>query len=160
MIIPASVAPWAWAVAAVVIALLELPVPGTYLIWIACAAAITAVASFLVDWSLSAQLTIFIVSSIGTCIAGYFVYRRLGARGNGGEAINRRDLDLVGASGVVAETFVSGQGRIRLGDSVWLAEADEDLPSGTAVIVSGVRGTTLVVRRRAQGGAAATSGGG
>lgn len=149
MIMPASVAPWvAWAVAAVAIAFMELPVPGTYLIWIACAAAITALAALLIDLSLPVQLTIFIAASIGTCIAGYFIYRRLGTAGNGGEAINRRDLDLVGASGVAAETFANGQGRIRLADSVWLAQAEEDLPADTSVIVTGVRGTTLVVRRK------------
>ncbi len=152
---PATVVPWAWAVAAVVIAFLELPVPGTYLIWIACAAAITAVATFLVEWSLPAQLTIFIVASVGTCVAGFFIYRRLGTRGIGDEPINRRDLDLLGASGVAAETFVDGQGRIRLADSVWLAVSEEDIPAGTSVIVSSVRGTTLVVRRKADEGRAA-----
>lgn len=149
---PASLSPWAWAVAAVVIALMELPIPGTYLIWIACAAAITALASFLVAWSLTAQLTIFIVASIGTCVAGYFVYRRLGERGRDGEPLNRRDLALVGASGVAAETFANGQGRIRLGDSVWLAVSKEDIPAGAAVTVSGMRGTTLVVHRKQPGG--------
>lgn len=149
---PASVSPWAWAVAAVVIALMELPMPGTYLIWIACAAAITALVGFLVDLSLSAQLAIFIVASVGTCVAGYFVYRHLGGTENNAEPLNRRDLDLVGASGTAAEAFVNGQGRIRLGDSLWLAASKEDIPAGASVIVSGVRGTTLVVRRKQPGG--------
>ena len=60
---PATVTPWAWAVAAVVIAFLELPVPGSYLIWIACAAGLTALAGFVIGWSLSAQLTFFVEST-------------------------------------------------------------------------------------------------
>lgn len=140
--------PWAWAVAAVVIALLELPVPGNYLIWIACAAVLTALVGFAVDWSLNAQLTFFAIACLGCCVAGYFVYRRLALRGPDTDAVNRRDLDLVGQSGLASEAFVNGHGRIRLNDTVWLAEGDEDFAAGTALIVTAMRGTSLVVRRK------------
>jgi membrane protein implicated in regulation of membrane protease activity len=59
MLISGSFTPWAWAIAAIVIAFLELHAPGNYLIWIACAAAITSVLSFLTDASVSAQLLTF-----------------------------------------------------------------------------------------------------
>lgn len=147
---PATVTPWAWAVAAVVIAFLELPVPGSYLIWIACAAGLTALAGFVIGWSLSAQLTFFVVACIGTCIAGYFVYRQLDQRGKETEPVNRRDIDLVGASATATEAFANGQGRVRLGDSLWLAECAEDLAAGTPVVVRAVKGTTLIVARRVQ----------
>lgn len=146
---PATVTPWAWAVAAVIIAFLELPVPGSYLIWIACAAALTALVGFVIDWSLSAQLTFFVIACIGTCVAGYFVYRHLDRRGRGDDAVNRRDLDLVGAVATATEAFANGQGRVRLGDTIWLAESPEDMAAGTAVVVTAVRGTILIVARRA-----------
>ncbi|MBS0247751.1 MAG: NfeD family protein [Proteobacteria bacterium] len=151
MIWSATAAPWAWAVAAVVIAFLELPVPGSYLIWIACAAALTALAGFLVDLTLSAQLTVFVICNIGTCAAGYFVYRHFDRRGRGDDTVNRRDLDLVGAPATVTEAFANGQGRVRLGDSIWLAECADDLAAGTAVVVSAVHGTTLVVAAKTRG---------
>ncbi|MBS0533418.1 MAG: NfeD family protein [Proteobacteria bacterium] len=147
---PPTLTPWAWAVAAVVIAFLELPVPGSYLIWIACAAALTALAGFVIGWSLSAQLTFFVVACIGTCVAGYFVYRHLDRRGKEAEPVNRRDLDLVGVAATATEAFANGQGRVRLGDTVWLAECGEDLAAGTPVTVTAVRGTTLVVARKAR----------
>lgn len=143
--------PWIWAVAAVIIALLELPVPGSYLIWIACAAALTALAGFVIDWSLSAQLTFFAIACIATCVAGYFVYRGFDRRGRDGEAVNRRDLDIVGASVTATEAFANGQGRVRLGDTVWLAEGAEDIAAGTALVVTAVRGTTLLVVRKPRG---------
>jgi membrane protein implicated in regulation of membrane protease activity len=151
MMWPPTLTPWAWAVAAVVIAFLELPVPGSYLIWIACAAALTALAGFVIGWSLSAQLTFFVIASIGSCVAGYFVYRHLDRRGKEAEPVNRRDLDLVGAAATVTEAFANGQGRVRLGDTVWLAECGEDLPAGTPVVVTAVRGTALIVARKARG---------
>lgn len=156
MMWPATVTPWAmpwiWAVAAVVIAFLELPVPGSYLIWIACAAALTALAGFLVDLSLSAQLTVFVICNIGTCIAGYFVYRHFDRRGRDDDRVNRRDLDLVGAVATATESFTNGQGRVRLGDSIWLAECPEDLAAGAAVVVTAVHGTSLVVARKIRSG--------
>ena len=140
--------PWIWAVAAVVVAFLELAVPGNYLIWIACAAAFTALVGFAIDWSLNAQLTFFAIACIASCVVGYFVYRRLALRGTDSQPMNRRDLELVGKSAVTSETFVNGHGHVRLDDTLWLAEADEDLPNGTPVKISAMRGTSLVVARK------------
>jgi len=139
---------WVWAVAAVVIAFLELAVPGNYLIWIACAAALTALVGFAIDWSLNAQLTFFAIASIGACVVGYFVYRRLALRGSDAEPMNRRDLELVGKFAVASEAFVNGHGHVRLDDSLWLAESADDIAAGTGVVVTAVRGTTLVVAHK------------
>ena len=138
--------PWIWAVAAVVIAFLELAVPGNYLIWIACAAALTALVGFAIDWSLNAQLTFFAVACIASCVAGYFVYRRLSLSGTDADPVNRRDLELVGHSAVSSEAFVNGRGHVRLDDTIWLAESAEDIAAGTGVVITAVHGTTLVVR--------------
>lgn len=143
-----ALSPWGWAVAAVVIALLELPVPGNYLIWIACAAALTALVGFAIDWSVNGQLTFFAAACLGCCVAGYFVYRWLASRSPDTDPVNRRDLDLVGQSGIASETFVNGHGHVRLNDTIWLAECDEDMAVGTAVTITAVRGTALVVRRK------------
>lgn len=151
MTLSPDILPWVWAVAAVVIAMMELAAPGTYLIWIACAAAITSAATFVTGWSLSAQLTTFIVSSLGTCVVGYYVYRSFGDSPRERVAVNRRDLDLVGAAGFAAETFTNGQGKARIGDTIWLAESADEIPAGAPVTVTSVRGTTLVVSQKSSG---------
>ncbi|RDV01069.1 NfeD family protein [Undibacter mobilis] len=143
-----AISPWVWAVAAVVIAFLELPVPGNYLIWFACAAALTALVGFAIDWTLNAQLAFFSAACLISCVAGYFVYRRLALRGPDTDVVNRRDLELVGQSGLASEAFVNGHGRIRLNDTLWLAEGDEDFAAGTALTITAVHGTSLVVRRK------------
>jgi membrane protein implicated in regulation of membrane protease activity len=139
---------WGWAVAAVLVALLELFVPGFYLIWFACAAGITAVLTFAFDWSLSAQLTAFIIASLGSCVVGYYVYRGLTTPLRDSETINRRDLDLVGTTGIAAEVFVNGRGRVRIADTVWLAESSDEIAAGAGVRIVAVNGTTLVVARQ------------
>ncbi len=145
---PDAFNPWFWAVAAAVIALLELVAPGYYLIWIACGAAATAIASFTIVLSLSGQLIVFIAASLVFCVAGYFVYQRLMAAAANAPALNQREFDLVGAAGIAAETFTNGQGKARIGDSVWLAEATHEIPRGAPVVVKAVRGTTLLVDLR------------
>lgn len=143
-----TVTPWFWAVGAVVIAFLEILAPGYYLIWIACAAALTAIAGFIVILSLSTQLIIFIIASLLCCVAGFFVYRRLMSHPTDAPPLNQRELDLLGAVGVAAEPFANGQGKARIGDTVWLAEAADEIPRGAPIVVKAVRGTTLVVDRR------------
>jgi inner membrane protein len=139
-----NVFPWAWAITALVVAFLELHSPGYYLIWIACGAAITAVLTYMLDLSINGQLVTFIIATVGACVAGRFIYRIL--LGVSGETpiLNQRDVELIGRTGVASEDFQFGQGKVRLGDTVWLAEGPT-LRKGTAVVVKAVRGTVVIV---------------
>jgi membrane protein implicated in regulation of membrane protease activity len=51
---------------------------------------------------------------------------------------------MIGAKGVVSQSIVNGHGKVKLGDTVWLAEGP-DLESGAAFIVTDVRGITVIV---------------
>jgi membrane protein implicated in regulation of membrane protease activity len=135
--------PWIWAIASVVVAVLEMVAPGFYLIWIAAAGAITALASFAFDLSLSTQISIFVASCALTCVGGYFAYQRLISSGADG-TLNQRGLEMVGARGKVIEVLANGRGKVELGDSVWLAEGP-DLVLGSPVVVTSVRGTVVTV---------------
>ncbi|MDI1346265.1 MAG: NfeD family protein [Pseudolabrys sp.] len=139
--------PWLWAIGAVIAAVLEIVVPGAYLIWIAAGAAITALACFAFALALTTQLIVFIVASSVACVAGYFVYQRLITPAAGAAALNQRGLEMIGAHGVIFEAVVNGQGKVSLGDSVWIAEGP-DMPAGSAVVVTGLRGTIVIVAPR------------
>jgi membrane protein implicated in regulation of membrane protease activity len=136
--------PWIWAVGALVVALVELHSPGFYLVWIAAGAAITAAVSLMLDLSLSTQIVTFAVASMCSCVCGYFVYKRTLRPHRGQSVVNQRDLQMVGTRGVVHEPIKNGCGKVRLGDSVWLAEG-YDMPEGTHVVVRAMRGTIAVV---------------
>ena len=136
--------PWIWAVGSIAVAIVEMHSPGCYLIWIAAGGSITSILSFIFDLSFKVQLSVFVVSCVATCVIGFFVYQRLGTLSVPTSPRNRRDLDLIGAKGIVAEAFANGSGKVRLGDSVWLA-AGPNLTKETPVIVTEVRGTVLVV---------------
>lgn len=136
---------WGWVVFAGVLALAELHVPGSYLVWIALGAALTGAVDAAFGVSLEGQLATFAVASALSCILGYFVYRRMHRRVRGEVPLNERSLAMVGARGTVCEAFFNGHGKVRVGDGVWLADGS-DLAEGTPVVVSAVRGTRLVVQ--------------
>jgi membrane protein implicated in regulation of membrane protease activity len=140
---------WYWAIAAAVIASVEMHAPGFYLIWIACGAATTAAAIGLFDISVEQQLITFASASVVFCIVGYFVYRSLQV--HPATSLNRRELGIVGAEGVVAEPIQNGHGKVRLGDTVWLAQGT-DLPVGTPIRVRALLGTTVQVEAKTNPG--------
>lgn len=140
---------WAWAALAAGLGLGELHVPGSYLVWVAIGAAVTAAIDAEWHMGLGAQIAVFVVAAAISCLEGWRVYGRLGLRPRRAAPLNERDLAVVGAHGVVSADFVDGRGKVRLGDSVWLAEG-ADLPEGAAVVVSAVNGTTLVVEAAEQ----------
>lgn len=135
---------WAWMILAGVLGLAEMFVPGAYLAWIALGAALTGAADAAFGLSLEAQLAVFAAATALSCAAGYFVYRELHRRQRQEEPLNERHRSMLGERGTVCEAFVNGRGKVRLGDSVWLA-AGPDLAEGATVVVSGFRGTRLVV---------------
>ena len=60
--------------------------------------------------------------------------------------LNRRAEQLIGRVLLLEEAIEAGRGKVRVGDTLWLAEGT-DLPAGTRVKVTGARRDALVVER-------------
>jgi membrane protein implicated in regulation of membrane protease activity len=62
--------------------------------------------------------------------------------------LNQRDAGMVGQRGLVSQAFRTGQGRVALGDTSWLAQSEgaEDLADGSAVEIVATRGALLIVK--------------
>ncbi len=129
---------WSWAILAALLGLAEMHAPGSYLIWIALGAALTAAADAVYHLSITAQIIIMILASSASCFVGYFAYRHVDRRQPDATALNQREMLLIGTRGVVCSEITHGEGKVRLGDTVWLAEGP-DLPTGTAIVVRSVR---------------------
>ena len=134
---------WAWAGVAAVLGFAELHAPGAYFIWIALGAAITCAADALWGLPLTTQLVTVIAASALSCVCGYFVYRRLDKPGEA-TPLNERARLMVGARGTVSAPIINGQGKVRLGDTVWPADGP-DLPEGAHVVVRAVKGMRVLV---------------
>jgi inner membrane protein len=146
---------WGWAILAAVLALAELHSPGSYLIWIALGALLTAAFHAVYAPSLEAQLATMALASAASCVIGWFVYRRLDRSRSEARPLNERQELLIGEKGVVSSAIANGTGKVRLGDTVWLAEGP-DLPEGAPVVVRSIaRGRLRVAPDQRSSAAAA-----
>jgi membrane protein implicated in regulation of membrane protease activity len=126
-----------WLLVALGLAIAEVLAPGTFLIFFSVGALLTALAA-LVFTSFVAQASVFVLATVAILLAGNSVYRRfVKGRANG---IGQGP---VGEPGVVETEIVNGRGKVRVRDISWLATGP-DLPVGTAIVVKGRQGGTLL----------------
>jgi membrane protein implicated in regulation of membrane protease activity len=135
---------WAWFLAGIVLMLLELVVPGVFLIWLGLAAVATGLVDLVVALSWQRELLLFAVLAIASAILGRNMMRREASRASDRPFLNRRAEALVGRVFVLAEPIVAGAGRVRVDDSVWRV-VGPDQPAGATVRVKAVEGSALVV---------------
>jgi membrane protein implicated in regulation of membrane protease activity len=145
---------YTWLAIGLVLAIAEMAVPGLFLIWMAGAALITGLLTWVVPIGLPVQIVAFAVLSILAVFLGrrYLVGHPVVAAD---PLMNRRAARAVGETVVVTQEIVGGSGRVRLGDSEWLASGSDAMP-GTRLVVSAVEGTVLVVAPQPASGDHAT----
>jgi len=136
---------WVWGIIGAGLIVVEMLAPGFFLIFPALGALAVAGLSLVLPLSLEGQIGAFALVT-GLLFALCFrLYRRLTATEQP-ELVNSPNR-LVGASAQVEDPISGGEGKIRLGDTVWLARGP-DLPRGAAVTVTRVDGTVLEVAPR------------
>lgn len=133
-----------WLIAAVVLAITELLVPGVYLVFFAIAAAATgAIALLFPELSVGGQLLGFAAWSLATVLIGKRWYRDFPVASSD-PLLNDRIARLVGETVTVVEPIEGGRGRVRVGDGEWPAHGP-DTPAGARVRITGGSGGTLTV---------------
>ena len=134
---------WIWLTLGLLLAALEMLAPGVYLIWIALAALITGVLTAVFDVSLPMQGVDFVFLSL---IIAFSARRVLKERPieSADPLMNRRGARLVGETATVVQAIEHGSGRVKLGDSEWIARGP-DIAVGEHVRVSGSEGAILLV---------------
>ncbi|MDQ0396295.1 NfeD family protein [Labrys monachus] len=141
---PSPVAVWGWFVVAALLMGAELAAPGAFMLWLGLAAAATGIVHLFVAMDWPYALLLFAVLGVAFAWLG----RRLAARADADAAdqpfLNRRAAALVGQAFTLAEPIVGGEGRIRIGDTVWHVSG-ADAPAGTRVRVMRIDGGRLVV---------------
>jgi hypothetical protein len=145
---------WIWLIIGLALAALEMIVPGVYLIWLAMAALAIAVLAFVSVPPLALQIIAWVSLSL---IFAFSAKRWLRDRPiiSSDPLLNNRAGRLVGETALVTQTIESGSGRVKVGDSEWIARG-ADAEAGTRVRITGSRGAELLVEPVAllDGGAA------
>jgi LPXTG-motif cell wall-anchored protein len=133
---------WHWWLLGLALIVVEILVPGTFVLWLGIAALGVGVLVFLfpslggqTQWLLFAGLTIF-------SILVWLLYFRKRPEHSDDPLLNRRGQQYVGRVFTLADPIVNGLGKIRVDDSIWKITA-EDCPTGTRLRIVGVEGVVL-----------------
>ena len=134
---------WWWLLAAALLGILEIFAPGIFLIWIAVAAGITGIIAALLPIALPFELAIFGLLAMAAVYSGRRYYERNPVASDD-PMLNDRTARLIGQSVTVVTAIEDGEGRVKVGDSVWTATGP-DAPAGTRMRVTGADGNCLRV---------------
>ena len=135
---------WWWLIAAALLGILEIFVPGVFLVWMAVAAALTGILVAVLPLTLPFQLALFGLLAMAAVFGGRRHYERNPVPSSD-PLLNDRTARLLGETVTVVTAIESGEGRVKVGDSVWAARGP-DAPAGTRMKVVGAEGTCLRVQ--------------
>jgi inner membrane protein len=139
-----DVAPhWGWLTLGLILGGAEIIAPGFFLIWLALAAIVTGLLSLILPMGIAGQVGLYAVLSI---VSVYAARRWLLQNPivSDDPLLNDRGGRMVGEVLTVVEAFADGNGRVKVGDSVWSARGP-DAKIGSKVRVTGSDGTILTV---------------
>ena len=134
---------WVWLTLGVVLAGLEMLLPGVYLIWLAIAALITGALTWLLGISLPVQVIDFVFLAL-ICAYSARRFLRDSPIVSQDPLLNRRGARMVGETAVVVQAIEHGSGRVHIGDSEWIARGP-DVAAGERVRITGSEGASLLV---------------
>ena len=134
---------WWWLIGAATLGILEIFIPGIFLAWIAAAAALTGIVVALLPLDLPFQLALFGLLAMAAVFGGRRHYERNPVESSD-PMLNDRTARLVGHNVLVVTAIENGEGRVKVGDSVWAARGP-DVAAGSRMVVTGADGTCLRV---------------
>ena len=135
---------WYWLIAAAVLLILEIIVPGIFLIWLGLGAALVGLFLLVVPGADPAwQLLALTVSIYFSVVVGLRWQRKL-LRQQPSE-LNLGLEGFIGRTAVVSQAFEYDRGRVRLEDSSYVARCQSRPEPGQPVRVTGIDGQTLIV---------------
>lgn len=134
---------YAWLAIGLVLAAAEMAIPGVFLIWMSGAALIVGALAWFTPIGVPLQIVIFALLAIVAVFLGRR-YVRDHPIHEADPLMNKRADRLVGETVVVTQPIEGGNGKVRLGDSEWLARG-ADAAVGARLRVTGHDGVVLLV---------------
>ena len=142
---------WHWFAFALILFGIEM-MTGTFdLLMIAIAAFCTGVFAHFAPAGLGgweSQLIVFGIVSVGLIVLGRTIFAGMRKVVDEHPTLNKRMNSLIGKRGMVTSDFEAGQGRVKIGDTEWLAESIDgtDLEDGSTIVVEAAESTMVRVR--------------
>ena len=137
---------WYWWVLAVGFLAIELLAPGFFFLWLAVSAFVVG-SVLLILPVVSFEMQLFLFSVLA--VVSILVWRRFvsaKAQESDHPFLNQRGAQYIGRTFNLVTPIENGQGKIKVGDSLWLVRG-EDCPLGSKVKVVAVTGTVFNVEK-------------
>ena len=147
MAIVAELGSWLWWIIGLALLILEIILPGVFMLWFGIAAIIVGTISLAVGesalWPWQAQLIAFAVLSLVSAIIGrkYFYSTH---PDTDQPHLNERGAQMIGKISTLTDPLENGRGRVKLGDTIWRV-VGPDLPAGSQIKVVSIEAGTLRV---------------
>jgi hypothetical protein len=137
-----------WIVVGLVLSLLELVVPGVYLIWFGFAAFAMSILVYFMPLILTTQLIWFAIFSAVFALVGLYIYSYIFKKTKTPKEyshLNNSAAQYVGQTVTLAEDVVDNRTKVQIGDTFWLAATDKPLKKGDVAKVTGVKDNLILV---------------
>ena len=137
-----------WIIAGLMLSLLELIVPGVYLIWFGFAAFIVGVTIYFLPLEFTTQLIIFAIASGVFAVIGVAVYRYVFNKAQVPaeyKNLNNTAEQYVGQLVTVAEDAEDNRTKVKIGDTYWLASCQKAFKQGDTAKVVGVKDSLILI---------------
>lgn len=133
---------WHWIGLGLLLLAIEVGVGTFDLLWVAAGAFLTAAFMLVVPAPIngwSGQLTFFGVAAVAFVISGRTLFKGLRSRTTSHPNLNDRLASMAGQRGTAAISFDRGRGKVKVGDTVWLAIQSDDavIVEGDQIVVTG-----------------------
>ncbi|MBR1904400.1 MAG: NfeD family protein [Alphaproteobacteria bacterium] len=137
-----------WVMLGLVLSLLELAVPGVYLIWFGLAAFVMSITVYFAPMIFTTQLMWFAAFSAVFAIIGWLSYRWIFKRMQTPKEyqnLNNPAAQHIGETVTLAEDVVDHQTKVKIGDTFWLAYCEKPLKSGDTAKVTGIKNQGMLL---------------
>ncbi len=134
---------WFWLTLGLLLGAAEIVAPGFFLIWLAVAALATGLLAWVLPLTIPIQIGLFAVLSIVTVYAArrWMISNPIVSDD---PLLNDRGGRMLGELVTVVDAINSGEGRVKVGDTVWKATGP-DANVGARMRIISVDGATLTV---------------
>lgn len=134
-----------WLMGGFLLLILEVLIPGVFLMWWGLAGIIMAGIVVIAPLSLSWQFAIWaIIASLFSLL--WWQYQRRQDNQDEATDLNQKDFAMIGKQGKIIEILDNGSIRAKFADSTWKVEG-ENLDVGSLVKVVKVKAITLIVEK-------------
>lgn len=141
----------AWATIGLLLAIFELFVPGTYLIWFGFAAFVVSAYTWFTDVGITDQLIVFAIFSAIFAFLGLYVYQAIFNRTKTDDKykdLNDPAKQYIGRIVTLTQNVDDNNTKVKIGDTVWLAYSEQNLKKGEKAKVTGIKdGVVLIIKK-------------